>query len=146
MSKPEMKPHLRMFTRGVGDIEGARGGLIPVPVEKVPEMIRLLIDTLPDRKKNQIFGAIGANVFEPPKEITFKCKFINRNTKLTNARIRPGGYADGGAEFIFLFYPAGLNEKTIIHEVAHIPAWHHGHDNTFKFWQRFLQEQWYGKR
>ena len=43
-----MIPNLDLSSgRGMGDIKSVKGGKIPVPVEQVEEMIRLLIDSLP---------------------------------------------------------------------------------------------------
>lgn len=140
-----MQPKLR-FTkgRGVGDIKYVRGGYISVQPTEVEEMVKLLIDSLPSIVHSEEVYPIGFFTLSFIKKVPVRVKFINRETKRINAAVR-FKYDEG---FIIRFYPSGLSVRTIIHEVAHLPSWHkegvRPHGPIFKFWQEYLQNQWFG--
>lgn len=137
-----MQPKLRSNHHEVGGIPKAIGGNIPVSSEKVEEVVHLLIDSLPSVIHTGEVYSYGQFNLSFCKRVRVRVRFIERNTKCTNAAIRYRNLEG----FTIRFYPAGLNERTIIHEVAHIPSWgaKRSHGPVFKFWQEYFQSQWYG--
>jgi hypothetical protein len=144
-----MEPKLRprgLNGHGIGDIKNVKGADEPVPSGQVKEMVRLLLDSLPTVIYRSHHYPVGELNLSMCRRIEVQLKFINRNTTRTNAGIQlkygTGVYRE---RFCIRFYPTGLNERTIIHEVAHIPSWGDVHGSIFKFWQAYLQAVWYGE-
>jgi len=139
---PKSRP---FYSKSIGDCSDAMGKANYVGVDRVEEMIRVLLSSLPEGTFAYHESPVGRYLPEKGESIPFRCRFINRNTRRKNAGVR---WSWDEECFLFTFYPYGLNEQTIIHETAHLPAWgsYPVHGLLFKKWMSYLTRQWFGEK
>jgi len=79
-------------------------------------------------------------------EILCECMFIAQVKAVVSKRRTKHKYGQSKQdERSIVFYPIGMNEQTVLHELAHfIPAWNGSHDYYFKKAHLRLNNLWYG--